>query len=82
MFCGPGHKLWGGLARTPQDSVSDSQNSAGGGCDQGISRSGHCQLMVAPNPLLLGTRGGSLIGRGVQGLAFRHTCPRDSLFLL
>lgn len=40
----------GDLARRPQDSVSDSQNSAGGGCDQGTSRAGHSQVRVPPSP--------------------------------
>lgn len=62
--------------------VSDSQNSAGGGCDQGISRAGHCQVRVAPNPLLLGTRNGSLTEGGGSGSVQAHLSKELVAFTL
>lgn len=78
MSWGPGHK-GEGLARTPQDSASDSQNSAGGGCDQGISRARHYPVRVAPNPLLLGSRDGSVTEDGGSGSALQAHLSQEPL---
>lgn len=59
----------GGTGQRPQDSICDAHNSAGGGCEQGTSRAGHCQI-----------RDGHQSGRERQALAFWHTCPRSQEF--
>lgn len=65
MSWGPSHsdRAW---PRDPRIQCLTQRTRQGVGVTR-VSRAGHCQVRVAPNPHLLGARGGSLTGGGGVG---------------